>query len=443
MRKVKVAIIGGGTVGGGVYKALTTNGSLIAARCGCQIEVNHVVVRDPSKKRTVSIPRRLISTDWMKAVTDPSTDIVVELVGGLDQAHEIVSTALNHKKPVITANKALLSARGASLWKLARRNRTHLYFEASVAGGIPIIKVLRESLVANRITDVYAIANGTCNYILTKMAREGRDFEEVLKEAQDLGYAEAEPSLDVDGLDAMHKVGIMASILAGFSVPEKSIFVKGIRDISPMDLEFADWLGYTIKLIGSIRYLESTDSGRDGWKNPQLELSVEPTLVPKSHVLASVDGVFNAVFLKGDTVGESLYYGRGAGQDATASSVVSDIVDAAMDLHQDFDRTLAPFEPFAEKGQVLNHNDTVANYFIRLEATNKPGTMAKVTQILANHNIGISSCIQPENHNGETVPLMLMVDKAPFSVFKKALAQLGKLSVVRSKPVYFRVGSFD
>jgi homoserine dehydrogenase len=443
MRKVKVAIIGGGTVGGGVWQALQKNGALIAARCGYEIEVNHVVVRDPAKKRPVRIPKRVLSTDWRAAVMDPQTDIVVELVGGLETAEEIVSTSLKQRKPVISANKALLSARGAALWKLARKHGTHLYFEASVAGGIPIIKVLRESLVANRITDIYAIANGTCNYILTKMAREGRAFDDILKEAQELGYAEAEPSLDVDGLDAMHKTGIMGSILSGFWVPEKSIFVKGIRDISPMDLQFADWLGYTIKLIGSIRCMHSEKDQKDGWKRPVLELSVEPTLVPKSHVLASVDGVFNAVFVKGDVVGESLYYGRGAGQDATASSVISDIVDAACDLHQEYEYTLAPFEAFAESGVVRSHADCVANYFIRLEATNRPGTMAQVTAILAEHQIGISSCIQPENHVGETVPLMLMVDQAPFSVFSRALTQLGRLKVVRSRPVYFRVGSFE
>lgn len=438
MRKVKVAIVGGGTVGGGVYQALARNGELIAARCGYSIEVNHVVVRDLGKKRPVNPPEEILSTDWESAIADPETDVVVELVGGVDEAYKIVKRSLELRKPVITANKALLSLRGASLMKLARKHRTHLYFEASVAGGIPIIKVLRESLVANRISRVYAIANGTCNYILTKMAREGREFEEILSEAQELGYAEAEPSLDIDGLDAMHKTGIMASLLSGYWVPEKSIHVKGIRDITPIDLEFAEWLGYTIKLIGTIEMIENNGD----WRNPEIEISVEPMLVPNSHVLASVDGVFNAVFIKGDVVGEALFYGRGAGQDATASSVISDIVDAACDLHQEYERTLAPFEAYAEGATILSHEESIANYFIRLEAINQPGTMARVTEILARHEIGISSCIQPENHDGETVPLMLMVDRAPYKVFKKAIRELGQLRVVRSKPVYFRVESF-
>lgn len=443
MSKVNVAIIGGGTVGGGVYRAISENGDLMASRCGSELRVNHVVVRNPRKRRAVKMSASLISTDWKAAIEDPATDIVVELVGGTDTAFEIVELALKNGKPVITANKALLSEKGSKIFRLVKKYQTQIYFEASVAGGIPIIKVLRESMVGNRIQEIYAIANGTCNYILTKMAQEERDFDEVLKEAQDLGYAEAEPSLDVDGYDAMHKVGIMASIISGFWIPEKSIFVKGIRDISPIDLQFADWLGYTIKLIGKIRVIEDPKAGKQGWRHPKVECSVEPTLVPKDHVLSSVDGVFNAVFVKGDIVGETLYYGQGAGQDATASSVVSDLVDAAVDLAAGGQCNRGQFAPFAASGEVINHEETINNYFIRLEAVNKAGTMARVTDILAKNKIGISSCIQPENHDGDTVPLMLMVDGAPFSVFKKAMAQLARLSVVKAKPVYFRVESFQ
>lgn len=435
-----MAIIGGGVVGGGVYKAISENGQLMAARSGRQLFVNHVVVKNPQKKRAVRIPAKKISTDWEAVILDPKTDLVVELVGGTDTAAKIVETAIRNRKPVITANKALLSAKGAKLFKLAEKFETPIYFEASVAGGIPIIKVLSESLIGNRVTEIYAIANGTCNYILTKMGQEGRDFEEVLKEAQDLGYAEAEPSLDVDGYDAMHKVGIMGSIISGFWVPEKSIFVKGIRDISPIDLKFADWLGYTIKLIGKIKC--HSDNKKASWTDPKLELSVEPTLVPKSHVLASVDGVFNAVFVKGDVVGESLYYGQGAGQDATASSVISDIMDAAKQLGLASKNKSSQFVPFSNSGEVISHQEVIANYFIRLEVVNKSGTMAKVTSILAKHGIGISSCMQPEDHEGTIVPLMLMIDQAPYSVFQKALKELSKLSVVKAKPVSFRVGTF-
>ena len=440
MDRVNVAIIGGGVVGGGVFKAISENGHLIAARCGCQLVVNHVVVKNPNKKRNVKIPARKISTNWEEAILDPKTDLVVELVGGTDIAAKIVETAIRNRKPVITANKALLSAKGSRLFRLTEKFETPIYFEASVAGGIPIIKVLSESMIGNRISEIYAIANGTCNYILTKMAQEGRDFEEVLKEAQDLGYAEAEPSLDVDGFDAMHKVGIMGSIISGFWVSEKSIFVKGIRSISPIDLKFADWLGYKIKLIGKIKC--HPDKNSSNLSNPRLELSVEPTLVPKSHVLANVDGVFNAVFVKGDIVGESLYYGQGAGQDATASSVISDIVDAAKQLGSGTKKRFSQFVPFSGSGEIISHQEVVANYFIRLEVVNKSGTMAKVTDILAKHKIGISSCMQPEDHEGSIVPLMLMIDQAPYSIFQKALKELSKLSVVKAKPVSFRVGVF-
>ena len=329
METRKVVIVGGGTVGGGVYQTIERNGGLIASRSGIQLDVASVVVRDLAKPRRVAMPSERMTTDWRAAIEDPSVDVVIELMGGLDAADEVTRRALELKKPVVTANKALLAERGAELFAIARENNANIYFEAAVAGGIPIIKALREGMVANSIDRLYGIVNGTCNYILTRMENEGADFEPILQQAQELGFAEAEPSLDVDGLDAMHKACLMASLIHGFWVSPDDIHVEGIRRIDQTDIRFARSHGYAIKLLAVIKRL----NGPEG--DPQIQVSVAPALVPKSNVLASVDGAFNAIFAQGDVVGDTLYYGPGAGQDPTASAVVSDIVDACLDLKHD------------------------------------------------------------------------------------------------------------
>jgi homoserine dehydrogenase len=283
----------------------------------------------------------MLTTDWQSVVTDPNVDMVAELAGGTGIARTMILTALKLGKPVITANKALLSAHGEELFKAAKDHHTNLYYEASVCGGIPIIKSVRESFVGNRITHLYGIVNGTCNYILTRMKLEGAEFAQVLKDAQAQGYAEAEPSLDIDGHDALHKIGILASLAHGFWVEPSQIYVEGIRSISQTDIQFANQLGYTIKLLGIIKSVERRMSrGGEGPKSKvqsrgngtRTQVSVYPTLVPNSHVLASVNHVFNAVFVRGDIVGDTLFYGRGAGKDATASAVLSDLADAALDI---------------------------------------------------------------------------------------------------------------
>src|SRR6185436_4255763 len=260
MRQVRLGIIGGGTVGGGVVQALQRNGALMASRLGVELKLARVVVRNPAKTRVVNIPGSLITTDWQSVVADPEIDLVAELVGGTSIARSVVLGALKHGKPVVTANKALLSAHGEELFEAAQKFGTNLYYEASVAGGIPIIKVVREALIGNRITRLYGIVNGTCNYILTRMKLEGADFAGVLADAQRLGYAEAEPSLDVDGHDAAHKIGILASLAHGFWVNPKQIHTEGIRQITRLDIQFAAQLGYTIKLLGIVKKLEGQAS---------------------------------------------------------------------------------------------------------------------------------------------------------------------------------------
>jgi homoserine dehydrogenase len=435
MEQVNLGMIGGGTVGGGVYHHLQRNGRLMASRLGVQINLLKIAVKafdEPQRK--VHIPRALMTLDWKSVVCDPAVQIVVELAGGTGVAREMTLTALRLGKTVVTANKALLSAHGEELFETAQRHRANLYYEASVAGGIPIIKALREGFVGNRFTHIYGIVNGTCNYILSRMKQEGADFDAVLADAQRQGYAEAEPSLDIDGHDSLHKIGILASLAHGFWVDPKQIYVEGIRYVSKADIQFADRLGYTIKLLGCIKKSE---------KGPRVQVSVCPTLVPNSHVLASVTGVFNAIFVRGDVVGDTLFYGRGAGQDATASAVLSDIADAALDIKYGAPSRVPPFVAHAEDGAVLPMDQVVSRYYLRLSVVDRPGVFARVAAILAEARIGISSIIQPEGHEGEVVPVILMIHDAPNAAMRKALAKIGKLAVVKAPPVMFRVEDFD
>lgn len=441
MQQVNLGIIGGGTVGGGVFQAVQRNGALMASRLGVRLDVVRMAVRDVNKKRAVKIPKSLLSTDWAGVVNDPDVNLVVELIGGTTTAREVVMTALKQGKPVVTANKALLATHGEELFAAAQRFGSNLYYEASVAGGIPIIKVLREGLIGNRITHLYGIVNGTCNYILTRMKLEGAEFKDVLADAQRLGYAEADASLDIDGIDAMHKIGILASLAHGFWVNPKDIYVEGIRFIKALDLKFAGQLGYTIKLLGIVKKLQG-DSQSEAAFAP-VQVSVYPTLVPNNHVLASVNHVFNAVFVRGDIVGDTLYYGRGAGQDATASAVLSDLADAALDLKCGAKSRIRPFVPHQRDGAVLSIEKAVSRYYVRLSVVDRPGTLAKIAAILAKASIGISSVIQPEGHEGESVPLILMIHDATHAAMSKALAKIAELGVVKEKPVLIRVENFD
>ena len=433
MQQVNLGIVGGGTVGGGVYAALQRNGALMASRLGIRLHIVRMAVRNPRKKRAVAIPRKLLTTDWLSVVNDPKVNVVVELMGGTDTARTVTLEALKQGKSVVTANKALLSAHGEELFAAAQRTRANLYYEASVAGGIPIIKVLREALIGNRITRLYGVVNGTCNYILTRMKLEGVEFANVLADAQRLGYAEVEPSLDVDGYDAMHKIGILASLAHGFWVNPKEIYVEGIRRITAQDIQFAGQLGYTIKLLGIVKKTDGTP----------IQVSVYPTLVPNTHVLASVNHVFNAVLVRGDVVGDTLYYGRGAGQDATASAVLSDLADAALDLKYGTHSRIPPFVPHELQGAVMPMDQVVSRYYVRLSVVDRPGTLAKIAAILARAKIGISSVIQPEGHEGESVPLILMIHDASNAAMRKALLKIGQLPVVKESPIMIRVENFE
>jgi homoserine dehydrogenase len=434
MQQVNLGMIGGGTVGSGVFHALQLNGGLMASRIGVKVVVRKVAVKAFNEPRPYKIPRSIMTTDWRSVVNDPQVDIVIELVGGTTIAKTMILAALKLGKPVITANKALLSAHGEELFAAAKKYGANLYYEASVCGGIPIIKSLREGFVGNRINALYGIINGTCNYILTRMKLEGADFAAVLKDAQAHGYAETPPDLDIDGWDAQHKIGILASLAHGFWVNPKKIHVEGIRHMSALDIQYAGELGYTIKLLGIVKKVGS---------GCRVQVSVYPTLIPSSHVLASVNHEFNAVFVHGDIVGDTLFYGRGAGKDATASAVLSDLADAALDLKCGTKHRVPPFVPHECAGAVVPIEDVVSQYFVRLNVVDRPGTLAKIAAIFGAGGIGISSVIQPEGHEGKSVPLIFMIHDAKNGAMMKALEKIGKLPVVKSKPMMLRVEDFE
>ena len=445
MQQVNLGMIGGGTVGSGVFHALQLNGGLMASRIGVKVNVRKVAVKAFDEPRPYPIPKSAMTTDWQSVVNDPQVDVVAELAGGTTFARTMILAALKLGKPVVTANKALLSAHGEELFAAAQQYSTNLYYEASVCGGIPIIKALREGFVGNRITHLYGIVNGTCNYILTRKTLEGADFTAVLQDAQAQGYAEAEPSLDVDGYDAQHKIGILASLAHGFWVKPEDIYVEGIRGITRTDIQFANQLGYTIKLLGIIKRVEGRGAkgGGTGASKPsphaRVQVSVYPTLVPNTHVLASVNHVFNAVFVRGDVVGDTLFYGRGAGKDATASAVLSDLADAALDLKFGTKHRVPPFVSHERDGAVAPINEVISRYFVRLDVVDRPGVLAQIAAIFGQARIGISSVIQPEGHEGASVPLILMLHDAPNGAVSRALAKIGKLAAVKSAPVMIRV----
>jgi homoserine dehydrogenase len=432
MQQVNLGMIGGGTVGSGVFHHLQNNGALLESRLGLKLGLRKIAVKSLEEARPYPIPASLMTTDWMAVVSDPQVHIVIELAGGTTIARKMILAALGLGKPVITANKALISAHGEELFAAANAGGANLYYEASVAGGIPIIKALREGFIGNRISHIYGIVNGTCNYILTRMKLEGLEFGPTLAEAQRLGYAEADPSLDIDGFDSLHKIGILASLAHGFWVAPKEIYVEGIRGIARADIEFAEKLGYTIKLVGVVKVVP-------GARRKTIQVSVYPALIPNAHMMASVNHVFNAVFCRGDVVGDTLFYGQGAGKDATASAILSDIADAALDLKCASAGRVPPIVLHEDHGAVLPIAEVVSRYYLRFEVVDKPGTLSRITSILAASKIGISSVIQPEGHEGKSVPLILMSHQAPNAAVQKALGKIARLPVIKAPPVMLRV----
>jgi homoserine dehydrogenase len=415
----------------GVYKNLRKNAGLIKERTGCLLQVEKIAVRSADKLRGEEVPAAMLTTDWRQLVSDPRIDVIVELIGGTTDAFDLVCESLRAKKPVVTGNKALLAERGQELFKLAEENHVPIYFEAAVAGGIPIIQTLQDGFVGNHIKSIHGIINGTCNYILTRMAQGGLSYEAALAEAQQLGFAEADPTLDVGGWDAAHKAIILASLSYGFWIKPQDVFVEGIQKVNLTDIAFADKLGYTIKLLSVIRADERS----------QVEVRTQPSLVPKSHVLANVGGAFNAVLVNGDIVGETLFYGKGAGQDPTSSSVISDIAEAAATLV--FGSRHSGFVPHGLYGKSKPVEETVTHFYVRLTVDDTPGVLAQVAKVLGDRGIGISSVIQPEDLGGDTTPLILMLDDASLGTVREAIKELRALKCVREEPSWMRVETLE
>ena len=393
---MKVGILGLGTVGGGVVNVLQKNSKSIKRRTGVEIELVIAGVRDLTKKRICDTSKIKLTEDPFEVVNHPDIDVVLELIGGFGLAKELVETAINNGKHIITANKALIGNHGNELIKLANKKKVRFLFEASVAGGIPIIKALEQGLSANNIESVAGIINGTGNFILTDMKEKGRDFDDVLKEAQALGYAEEDPTFDIEGIDAAHKLSILAAIAFGTEIQFKKIYTKGISKITTEDILHATELGYTIKHLGIAK---RADNG--------IELRVHPTLVSNNQLIAQVDGVMNAVMVKSDALGTSLYYGAGAGDEATASAVIADLNDIIN--HQTSNHTLG--WKSQQKIAVVDNDSIYSEFFLRLLVTDVKGVLAKVTGIFNDHNVSIEALIQKQVDENNNAHIAITTDK--------------------------------
>jgi homoserine dehydrogenase len=432
--KLGIGLAGFGTVGSGVWNTLEKNGALISERTGngVSLAITKILVRDLKKARATksAVPSKIFTTDWHGLVNDPSVDIVVELIGGTTDAFEIVAAALLAKKPVVTGNKALLAERGVELFAISRKMETPIFFEAAIAGGIPIVKTVQDSFIGNQIHSFTGIINGTSNYILEQMTLRGIDYPTALTEAQELGYAEADPALDVNGWDAAHKAILLATLAYGFPIDPKNIYVTGIEQVRPTDIRFAKSLGYVIKLLAVIRE-------RDGGA---VELRVQPSFISQKHILASVNGVFNAVSVNADAAGESLFYGRGAGQGPTASSVIADLVEAA----RNFAHTAQHrgFLPYRETGTLVPIEETSTAYYVRFDVTDRPGVVAEIATVIAKHKIGISGTHSPvdaSNPDAEFVDMVFLLHSCPFGKLTTALTEIETLNCINSTPVVFRI----
>ncbi len=433
MEPVRVGILGLGTVGVGTVNLLQRNADSLKRRLGRPLEVTRVAVQNPEKPRPVDRDTIGVTSHAEALCTDPSIDIVVELVGGVDNAEPLVRAALGHGKPVVTANKALLAERGNELFRFAGEQGVDLAFEAAVAGGIPIIKALREGLVGNRIQSVHAIANGTANYILSRMRTQGMEFEEALTEAQELGYAEADPTLDVDGIDAAHKLALVAAVAFGTPINYDALHIEGIRSVTREDIQFAEEMGYRIKLLAITR-----PRGEDG-----IEIRGHPALVPATTMLAGVEGVFNAVEVVGDAVGPTLYYGPGAGAEPTASAVVGDLVDVARTLGAPPEYRV-PYLGFHAEAMREPRWTTIGEveteYYLRLQAKDQAGVLAQVTRILAEERISIEAIHQKEPLPGQSdVPVVLLTHKTRERAMRRALVGIDGLDVITAPSQMIRL----
>lgn len=429
--KIGIGLIGLGTVGSGVVDILRRNRDLIKRRLGVPVEIVKIVRRDTSKPLPEGISPSIVTGDIKETIENPDVDIAVEVMGGYDPAKSYILSAIEKGKHVVTANKALLAVSGEELYSAASDHGVDLYFEGSVCGGIPVIKAIREGLAANRIDSIYGIVNGTSNFIITKMTHEGKTFREALEETQELGYAEADPAFDIEGIDAAHKLSILVNIAFGTPVEFKEIYTEGISGISPLDVNYAKELNYRVKLLAIAKRRDDC-----------IEARVHPTLVPYNHLIATVEGIFNAIYITGDAVGPTLFYGRGAGDLPTGSAVVGDIIDVARNILNGGSGRVPPASFKKEERiplKILSMDDIVSMYYFRFTVLDMPGVLSRISGILGEHKISISSVIQKGRKEGGNVPLVMMTHEAVERNVKSALQEIDRLPVVSEKTVMIRV----
>ena len=433
---ISVGIMGFGTVGTGVARILLEKRKELEKKLGFPLVIGKIADVDIKRKsrydsfsRNIKLPGNVFVTNSEAVLNDPDIDIVAELIGGIHPAKEYIIEAIKKGKHVVTANKLLLATEGSDIFKTAQKNNADIGFEAAVAGGIPIIKIVREALIGNTVQAIYGIINGTSNYILTKMTDDGVDFSAALKEAQTFGYAEADPTLDVEGIDSAHKLAILASLSFGVPFSFNKIYVEGIRKITPLDIDFASEFGYRIKLLAIAKRT-----------NREIELRVHPTMLPKEYLISSVNGVFNAIYVDGDAVGSTLYYGKGAGEMPTGSAVVSDIVDIARNIKTGaVNRIQGLGMPEIPNLKIKKMEEVQSSYYLRFSALDKPGVLSRISGILGAHNISIKSVIQKGRKKEKAVPLVMMTHEAREKDMVYALKKINKLPIISRRAIYIRV----
>ncbi|HBO84090.1 MAG: homoserine dehydrogenase [Deltaproteobacteria bacterium GWC2_42_11] len=449
MQKINIGLIGFGTVGTGVVKVLNENAKIIQDRLGAEIVLKKIADKDIEKDRGVPVDRGILTTDAFDIINDPDISVVIELVGGIEPAKKFILKSLENKKSVVTANKALLATHGEEIFNCAVKNDVDIGFEASVGGGIPIIKSMKEGLAANRINSIYGIINGTANYILSKMTNEGGKFEDVLKKAQEKGYAEKDPTYDVEGIDTAHKLAILINLAYGTNIKLDDIYIEGITRIAPLDIKFAKEFGYRIKLLAIAKE-----------ENNRIEARVHPTMIPAHHPLANVDGVYNAIHINGNAVGSVMFYGRGAGMMPTASAVTADVIDICRNMRhvpagspiKDFGdkfkqgmgiktrvSPLSYLPSEIKKVEINNMESLEMPYYIRFSVIDKPGVLSKISGILGSHNISISSVVQKDRKVGGAVPLVIVTHDAKEKEMRQAISEIDSLDIILDKTVHLRI----
>lgn len=421
LQQINIGLIGFGTIGTGVVKVLQGKAEIFEKQIGKRIILKKIADLDIVTKRDVVVDQQILTTNAKEILEDPDIDVVIELMGGYEPARTFILTALRNGKDVITANKALLSKYWQEIFATAQETQQKVYFEASVGGGIPLISSISSGLCANQITSIFGIINGTCNYILTKMTKEGREMTEVLEEAKNAGYAEANPILDIEGHDTAHKISVLTTIAFGQHISNEQIYTEGITSITYRDILYADELGYTIKLLGIAKKIED-----------EIEIRVHPTMIPKNYLLSSVTGVYNAVYVEGDLTGPLIFYGKGAGQMPTASAVVANLISLVQG-----ENSIAHGWKYTDDFKVKRMADILSKYYIRFSVADCPGVLASISGILGEYNISIASVIQKER--GECVSIIMLIHEAKEGNLQEALKKIAQLEVIKKKSLVIRV----